>query len=67
MVKRIAELARIWEQFQVGTLYVFGSRATEVCEWYEGARPDLLPGPADVDVGRGRPPSPPWVWMESGW
>jgi predicted nucleotidyltransferase len=49
--KRVEALAQLCDKFHVDILYVFGSRAGEVREWLAGHRPDLPPGPADVDVG----------------
>ncbi|MGQ9555629.1 MAG: nucleotidyltransferase domain-containing protein [Anaerolineae bacterium] len=44
-------LATYCRQFEVVSLYVFGSRAAEVREWLQGTRASLPPGPADVDIG----------------
>ena len=51
MSKRIELLAELCRQFKIDILYVFGSRALEVVDWLADKRPDLAPGPADVDVG----------------
>lgn len=48
--ERARALARLCDEFQVDIMYAFGSRAGEVREWLAGGRPNLLPGPADVDV-----------------
>ena len=51
MSQRAEDLAGLCQQLEVVSLYVFGSRATEVREWLQGLRACLPPGPADVDVG----------------
>jgi predicted nucleotidyltransferase len=51
MSERTELLAELCRQFEIDILYVFGSRALEVVEWLTDKRPDLAPGPADVDVG----------------
>lgn len=51
MMGRSEALARLCRQFDIETLYVFGSRAREVQEWVSGQRPSLSSKSTDVDVG----------------
>jgi len=51
MTERLDTLARLCQQFDVDILYVFGSRAIEVREWFTNLRAELLKPLSDVDVG----------------
>ncbi len=54
-------LERICREFHVAILYVFGSRAEEVRDWLNGLRPELTPGPSDLDVGVKVAPGTKWT------
>jgi len=49
--ERAEALAELCDEFRVGILYAFGSRAGAVREWLAGECSKLPGGPADVDVG----------------
>ena len=51
MIDHSEALGRLCRQFDIETLYVFGSRAREVQEWVSGPRPSLISKSTDVDVG----------------
>ena len=51
MDERRAALERLCLEMGVSILYAFGSRAREIYEWLEQRRPDLSPGPSDIDIG----------------
>ena len=51
MTERSAALEQLCQKYHIDILYIFGSRAAEIREWAEMKRPELPPGPSDVDVG----------------
>ena len=51
MNQRLQSLEHLCQEFSVDILYVFGSRATEVRDWFASTRHDLSQSASDIDIG----------------